>query len=151
MKKKLIVLLVSILTISGIGFGVFAATSWSSAGFSTVKKGNTTTGYTFFVQRICEGNYVSCTIDGVWGTQTTNAVKAMQAQCGITSDGIVGPTSWNAFNSWTVWGQDASFNEYWAGTSGSPFDYNQVLLCERTTTGQWYTWTQHDAALYQFK
>lgn len=33
------------------------------------------------------------TIDGIWGTNTTNAVKAFQRQMGITVDGKVGPTT----------------------------------------------------------
>ena len=36
------------------------------------------------------------TVDGVFGTQTQNAVRAIQRQAGLTEDGIVGRDTWNA-------------------------------------------------------
>ncbi len=36
------------------------------------------------------------TVDGTFGTQTENAVRAIQRQAGLTEDGIVGRATWNA-------------------------------------------------------
>lgn len=39
----------------------------------------------------------SVTVDGQYGNNTANAVKAFQTLAGITADGQVGSTTWNAF------------------------------------------------------
>lgn len=39
----------------------------------------------------------SCNIDGVFGPETERAVKAAQAQVGVSVDGIVGPNTWRAW------------------------------------------------------
>ncbi|MFD7685572.1 peptidoglycan-binding protein [Streptomyces sp. NPDC059781] len=36
--------------------------------------------------------------DGIFGSGTQRAVKAIQARCGITADGIVGPNTWNCLH-----------------------------------------------------
>lgn len=36
------------------------------------------------------------TVDGIFGTETTNAVIAFQRQRGLTPDGVVGPKTWDA-------------------------------------------------------
>lgn len=38
-------------------------------------------------------------VDGSFGTATKDAVKILQSNCGITSDGIVGPATWRNFYS----------------------------------------------------
>jgi peptidoglycan hydrolase-like protein with peptidoglycan-binding domain len=42
--------------------------------------------------------YYSGPIDGVYGTDTTNAVKQLQTHLGVTADGRVGPETVAAFN-----------------------------------------------------
>lgn len=37
--------------------------------------------------------YYSGTVDGIYGSRTQTAVKAFQKNCGITADGIAGPTT----------------------------------------------------------
>lgn len=37
--------------------------------------------------------YYTGSIDGIYGTKTRDAVKAFQRNCGITADGIAGPTT----------------------------------------------------------
>lgn len=146
MKKKLIILVVSMLAVLSISVGVFA--NWSSAGFRTVKRYNTTTGYTFFVQRICHRKY-STTVDGVWGAKTTADVKSAQTFCGVTADGIVGPASWTAFRSNMVsFAYDGAGNRVYFGW---PCDEGDIYrICELRTNGSWYTYNQ-TGGLYQFK
>lgn len=36
-------------------------------------------------------------VDSIFGSHTTSAVKIFQSDCGITSDGIVGPATWRNF------------------------------------------------------
>ena len=38
--------------------------------------------------------YYSGNIDGIYGTQTVNAVKYFQRKNGLTADGIAGPKQW---------------------------------------------------------
>lgn len=49
------------------------------------------------VQRILNGSgYTSGTVDGKYGKNTENAVKAFQKAKGLTADGICGLNTWNA-------------------------------------------------------
>jgi lysozyme len=48
------------------------------------------------VQALCTALGASCLIDGDFGPETQNAVRAVQQQFGLTRDGIVGPLTWLA-------------------------------------------------------
>ena len=146
-KKKIVMLVTVLLVCTFIGSAV-SASDWSS--FSTVKRYSTTTGYTFFVQRICEGTEnVTCSIDGVWGANTTSAVKSVQTHVGVTADGIVGINSWDAMrNTHVEVGYDAQGNLNYFQACGDEND--QLFLCYKTPSNQWYTRTGGEV-LYQFK
>jgi peptidoglycan hydrolase-like protein with peptidoglycan-binding domain len=48
------------------------------------------------VQALCTALGAPCLIDGDFGPETQNAVRAVQQQFGLTRDGIVGPLTWLA-------------------------------------------------------
>jgi peptidoglycan hydrolase-like protein with peptidoglycan-binding domain len=48
------------------------------------------------VQALCTALGAPCLIDGGFGPETQNAVRAVQQQFGLTRDGIVGPLTWLA-------------------------------------------------------
>jgi peptidoglycan hydrolase-like protein with peptidoglycan-binding domain len=48
------------------------------------------------VQALCTALGARCSIDGDFGPETQNAVRAVQQQFGLTRDGIVGPLTWLA-------------------------------------------------------
>lgn len=60
----------------------------------TLKKGSKN-GLVPVVQAVC-GLYcdMNIDVDGIFGKDTCNAVKAFQTKCGIASDGIVGKNTW---------------------------------------------------------
>jgi peptidoglycan hydrolase-like protein with peptidoglycan-binding domain len=48
------------------------------------------------VQALCTALGAPCAIDGEFGPETQNAIRAVQQQFGLTRDGIVGPLTWLA-------------------------------------------------------
>lgn len=44
-------------------------------------------------KKLKELGYYTGTVDGIFGSKTQSAVKAFQRNCGITADGIAGPTT----------------------------------------------------------
>lgn len=52
--------------------------------------------YVKFLQQLLESNLIPVgTIDGIFGTQTANAVRTFQTERGLVVDGIVGINTWN--------------------------------------------------------
>ena len=49
-------------------------------------------------ERLKNLGFYNGSIDGIFGTQTENAVKQAQADNALTVDGIVGPATWNAID-----------------------------------------------------
>ena len=47
--------------------------------------------------RLCDKGY-TVAVDGIFGVKTLEAVKAYQADHGLTVDGVVGPKTWSALN-----------------------------------------------------
>lgn len=63
---------------------------------ATVKYGSKGADVTYLQQRLTAKGYGVGSIDGVFGKKTLEAVKAYQAENGLTVDGIVGKNTWNA-------------------------------------------------------
>jgi len=49
------------------------------------------------VQSECNVHGAHITVDGIWGPNTDNAVRAFQRSVNIAADGIVGPVTWDKF------------------------------------------------------
>lgn len=65
---------------------------------STIKKGSRGSDVTYLQQCLAAKGYSVGAIDGIFGTRTREAVKAFQAENGLTVDGIVGPKTWAKLN-----------------------------------------------------
>ena len=63
--------------------------------YPTLRNGNRGS-YVVFLQRLLESKFIPVgVVDGIFGTQTENAVRTFQEQNGLTIDGIVGPNTWS--------------------------------------------------------
>ncbi|MFG6319107.1 MAG: peptidoglycan-binding protein [Clostridia bacterium] len=80
MKKIFILTIFLILIASALFFNSFATSKYGSSG-DEVKQIQT---------KLKSWGYYSGSIDGVYGTQTVNAVKKFQQKNGLTADGIAG-------------------------------------------------------------
>ncbi|MBD5395835.1 MAG: hypothetical protein HDR71_16590 [Lachnospiraceae bacterium] len=65
---------------------------------ATIKYGSRGSDVTYLQQRLTAKGYSVGTIDGIFGIKTLEAVKAFQAENGLTVDGIVGPKTWAKLN-----------------------------------------------------
>ncbi|EFB76993.1 putative peptidoglycan binding domain protein [Subdoligranulum variabile DSM 15176] len=68
---------------------------------TTVREGNrgtTVRAVQYYLRRLSAyySDIPSVTVDGVFGSATTKAVKAWQARAGLTVDGVVGRLTWNS-------------------------------------------------------
>lgn len=61
-----------------------------------LRRGSRSSGVWYLQKLLTSFLYPLGTIDGVFGTQTENAVREFQTENGLTSDGIVGRNTWNA-------------------------------------------------------
>jgi peptidoglycan hydrolase-like protein with peptidoglycan-binding domain len=77
-----------------IGPATWTAIAKSAPTCSTAK--NRTSGYTFALQLLLDGNI---TADAIYGPRTKAAVVALQSATGLSSDGICGPKTWAALES----------------------------------------------------
>ena len=61
-------------------------------------RGTTVRAVQFYLRRLSAyySDIPSVTVDGVFGSATTKAVKAWQARAGLTVDGVVGRLTWNS-------------------------------------------------------
>lgn len=64
----------------------------------TLKSGDKGTQVTYLQQDLNYINNAGLTVDGIFGTNTFNAVKAFQSKYGLTVDGIYGTQSYNKMN-----------------------------------------------------
>ncbi len=83
-KKKVLLSIVMFLSV----FSVFLI--YDTGAFALSKYGSSGTEVTQIQQKLSSLGYYNGAIDGVYGTQTKNAVIRFQKDCGLTADGIAG-------------------------------------------------------------
>lgn len=76
-----------------ISNGTITIASTVYVGYRHINRGDTVT----FVQVALNYLGYNCgSMDGIYGTNTSNGIKAFQRACGLTADGTVGPKTWAA-------------------------------------------------------
>ena len=85
------------------------------------------TGYTVktIQRKLKNWGYYSGSVDGIYGTQTKNAVKYFQRKNGLTADGIVGNATLKAL------GMSASTSSSVGSSTGGSYNSSDVYLLAR--------------------
>lgn len=81
--------------------GVIGRNTWSALlninpQSQTLRQGSRQSAVLFLQRLLLSYLYPITSLDGIFGTQTLNAVKAFQSENGLTADGVVGRNTWNA-------------------------------------------------------
>jgi peptidoglycan hydrolase-like protein with peptidoglycan-binding domain len=76
--------------------GVVGPATWTVLELPVLRRGDRGDRVRQLQQRLQILGFLSGAVDGVFGSETEAAVKALQEDADITVDGIVGPTTWNA-------------------------------------------------------
>ena len=74
----------------------FGSPACSSGGFPLIKRGSKSNYVLIAQDDLNTLGYRTGGLDGIFGSQTENAVKAYQSQVGLVSDGIVGCNTWRS-------------------------------------------------------
>jgi peptidoglycan hydrolase-like protein with peptidoglycan-binding domain len=74
----------------------FGTAACSSGGFPLIKKGSISNYVLIAQDDLNTLGYTTGGLDGIFGTQTYNAVRQYQRVAGLTVDGIVGCNTWRA-------------------------------------------------------
>lgn len=73
--------------------GIVGPQTWSSL-VATVRRGDSNDAVRAVQNSLNEKMNAGLVVDGIFGSLTESAVRSFQTHAGITSDGIVGPTTW---------------------------------------------------------
>lgn len=118
MKKKMVILVLAcVLTFGACIFSVSIA-----ANAKYIVKGDTKENIKIVQQRLKDLGHYTYTVDGIWGSRTTAAVKKFQKAKGLVADGIVGSKTEKALGI-TLKSVPAS------STSSSSSDVNLLARC----------------------
>ena len=98
-KSKIIIgVVLAIITIAVVIFLVFFKNSTVEA---LSKYGSRGSEVTQIQTKLKRWGYYNGNVDGIYGTQTVNAVKYFQRKNGLTADGIAGPATLKAMEIYT--------------------------------------------------
>lgn len=94
-KRALLICLAITLIIAsaGAGWGVYETAFGDESVYALSRYGSTGNEVKQIQTKLKSLGYYNGSVDGIYGTQTKNAVLAFQRNCGITADGIAGPTT----------------------------------------------------------
>ena len=91
LRRSTLAVLLAILTVLSLAALTFTPTSYAE-----VASGNTFGNVAAVQARLKTLGYYTSSVDGVWGSGTTSAVKRYQSAKGLASDGVVGSATANA-------------------------------------------------------
>lgn len=96
MRQKIISILLALALLAGSGAvaaGIYNAVIGDGSVYALSRYGSTGSEVKKIQQTLKSLGYSVGAVDGIYGTKTRNAVIAFQKNCGITADGICGPTT----------------------------------------------------------
>ncbi len=124
-KKRLIIIFV--ISLIGIGMLTFIAVSENSTVEALSKYGSRGDEVRQIQTKLKRWGYYNGNVDGIYGTQTLNAVKYFQRKNGLTQDGIAGPATLKAMG---------IFSSSGSSSSGSSSNSSNVNLLARLIYGE---------------
>ena len=122
--KKRIIIAISLLILTAIS--IFFALSKEKSVETLSKYGSRGSEVTQIQTKLKRWGYYNGNIDGIYGTQTVNAVKYFQRKNGLTADGIAGPATLKAMG---IYSSSSS-------SSSSSSNSNNVNLLARLIYGE---------------
>lgn len=108
-KKKIIICILSIITIF---VSIFALINHNNIVETLSKYGSRGSEVRTIQEKLKRWGYYNGNIDGIYGSQTTAAVKSFQRKNGLTVDGIAGTRTLNAMGIYTSSNTSSSSSSY---------------------------------------
>lgn len=127
LKNKKRIIITFIISLIGIGMLTFIAISENSSVEALSKYGSKGDEVRQIQTKLKRWGYYNGNIDGIYGTQTLNAVKYFQRKNGLTQDGIAGPATLKAMG---------IFSSSGSSSSGSTSNSSNVNLLARLIYGE---------------
>lgn len=125
--KKKIILIGSMVGCLLIAIGIFMLCAKNQSVEALSKYGSRGSEVSQIQTKLKRWGYYSGNVDGIYGTQTVNAVKYFQRKNGLTVDGIAGPATLKAMG---------IFNSSSSGSSSGASNSNNVNLLARLIYGE---------------
>lgn len=111
--------------------GIVGSGTWSKL-VLTVSNGSTGSAVKALQTQLSSKYGYSVTVDGIFGSGTESAVRSFQSKNGITSDGIVGPTTWQ----YLIGG--GSTSDFWGSRSAWVHPLKGGPTSDPTTGGRYF-------------
>lgn len=127
LKNKKRIIITFIISLIGIGMLTFIAVSENSSVEALSKYGSRGDEVRQIQTKLKRWGYYNGNVDGIYGTQTLNAVKYFQRKNGLTQDGIAGPATLKAMG---------IFSSSSSSSSGTTSNSSNVNLLARLIYGE---------------
>ena len=127
LKEKKKIFIIFAIALIGIAIITFIAVSENSTVEALSKYGSRGDEVRQIQTKLKRWGYYNGNIDGIYGTQTVNAVKYFQRKNGLTQDGIAGPATLKAMG---------IYNSSGTSSSGSSSNSSNVNLLARLIYGE---------------